>query len=57
MIEVKDNFLTDDEFKTVTEILHPKFVPWSFQQKQRPPQNWAASNSPKKKQSAALILC
>lgn len=32
MIEVKDNFLTDDEFKTVTEILHPKFVPWSFQQ-------------------------
>ena len=32
MIEVKDNFLTDEEFKTVTEILHPKFVPWSFQQ-------------------------
>ena len=32
MIEVRDNFLTDEEFKTVTDILHPKFVPWSFQQ-------------------------
>ena len=31
MIEIRDNFLTDDEFKVVTEILNPKFVPWSFQ--------------------------
>ena len=24
MIEVRDNFLTDEEFKTVTDILHHK---------------------------------
>ena len=24
MIEVRDNFLTDEEFKTVTDILHKK---------------------------------
>ena len=31
MITVTDNFLTEEEFKNIINIYHPKFIPWSFQ--------------------------
>ena len=31
MIEVTDNFLTEEEFKNINLIYDPKFIPWSFQ--------------------------